>query len=932
MKSFWRFIFILLSIMILAGSVSGQYYFGKNKVQYTSFDWQVISTDHFRIYYYSEESELAEYAAAIAEESYRVLAARFNHEIYAPIPLIVYSNPNHFTQTNVIWSFIPESVGGFTEFMKGRVVVPYNGYWFEFEHVIRHELVHVFMLSKLGRTERLYGRYNAGFPPLWFTEGLAECWSRDPDAETDLIVRDMVINGQLPRISELYYFDGSYYLYKLGESVCNFIQEHYGADKLCQMMENWHQGNHFDKIIEVTLGEKIEELSRKWSYYLKKKYFPQIAELDLPNIKADQLTRRGYALSPVPVNLKDDTGNEETWVVYKANKVGYSAIYMMPADGDEKRTVTLLKGDLSSKYESLHLTTSSIDQFDDRMIVFSSKSKEKDVLYIYDIQQGKTISRYEIDYLAAIKSPRFSPDGKRVVFTGYRFSGRSDLYILNLFDSHVTRLTDDVFYDADPCFGSDGRSVVFSSDRGSGGGEGSLSLFRLDLDRMTIVPLTFGQASDRSPTESPDGSRILFYSDRGAEKAYNIFSLEADGSIRQLTHYITGAFNPRFGKDSDEIFFTAYQDFSFHVFKAEVPESPVLASDNKTLATGSWRPPRIGINGRDVRSVKYQTDYSLDIAQSIVTYDDVYGTIGGVQVAVSDMLGNNNIVILLSNTADEKDDFLTSFNIGLTYLRRTSRLNWGVGLYHLYDEYYNEYDSYYYERIFGGLLYASYPFSKFERLESTVYFRYSDKDVTFYSRDRIALPVTHTISFVTDNTLWEATGPLEGRRLNITVGYTYDFRENVNFNRLASIDFRHYYRLNMNSTIANRFYAHTSAGREPQRIYFGGSWSFRGYGRRHFYNRNILFHSAELRFPLINDLILSFPIGAFRLRGIRGAFFHDTGTSWDDTWNDWKGSFGTSVRFALGYLVVFRFDVSWRHDFDTVDKKARTEFFFGWNF
>ena len=115
------------ALWLIAAPSEAQIYFGKNKVQYTHFDWQVMTTDHFRVYFYSEEFELAKTAARLAEDSYRVLAAKFRHEIKNKVPLIIYSSPSYFSQTNVIPGILPESVAGFTEFMKGRVVVPFNG-------------------------------------------------------------------------------------------------------------------------------------------------------------------------------------------------------------------------------------------------------------------------------------------------------------------------------------------------------------------------------------------------------------------------------------------------------------------------------------------------------------------------------------------------------------------------------------------------------------------------------------------------------------------------------------------------------------------------------------------------------------------------------------------------------------------------------------
>ncbi len=134
------------------------------------------------------------------------------------------------------------------------------------------------------------------------------------------------------------------------------------------------------------------------------------------------------------------------------------------------------------------------------------------------------------------------------------------------------------------------------------------------------------------------------------------------------------------------------------------------------------------------------------------------------------------------------------------------------------------------------------------------------------------------------------------------------------------------------SALANRLLDFTSSGIEPQRIYFGGSWSFRGYSRRAFYTRNVLFASTELRFPLIDNLLIGLPIGNLGFRGIRGVLFFDVASAWENDFDQFIGSFGTGIRFALGYLVVLRFDFTRTTDFRSISPKTDFDFFFGWNF
>ncbi|MCB2202118.1 hypothetical protein KQH51_04755 [bacterium] len=917
---------VAFALALLAGNASAQFYFGKNKVNYTRFDWQVMTTEHFHIYFYTEGEEIAKIAAYEAEKSYEELAIEFNHEVDRYIPLIIYSAPNYFSQTNILPQLIPEAVAGFTEFLKGRVVVPFHGSYHDFAHVIKHELVHVFTLSKLSSVVDRQARIRYSYPPLWFTEGIAEYWSKEWDTEADMIIKDMVVNNHLPSIDQLWVVQGTYFMYKLGESICTFIDTTYGEDKLLLLFENWHKGRSFDEVVQITLGDNLKEVSRKWEYSLKKKYFPEISDLDLPRMEAERLTPDGYAVKGVPIRWDDGDG-EKDWIVFKANRVGYSGIYMKPANSDRNHVKTLIKGERSSKFESLYLLRSGIDANSAGKIVFSSKSREKDVINLYDLREGKVTNRYGFDHLVAARSPRLSPDGRRVVFSGMEISGFSNLYLLDLGSGDLTALTHDVYYDVDPTFTLDGDAVIFSSDRCSDGPSGSLNLYRLDLASGGLSQITYGPFKDQSPEVSESG--IYFSSDR--EGSFNLFLLADDGSMTRQSTYLTGAFDPRLSPDGKRLTFTGYQDGAFQVYQMKLIDDPAPVAQTIAPGIAQWAPKSIS-RKYSASSIKYDTDYSFDIAQSLVVYDPVYGSAGGLQVALSDILGNHVYYLLLTNTAETKDEILSSFNVGLTYINQERHLNWGLGFIHLYDEYYNDFDQYYDERQAGVITFLSYPVSKFQRIELTNYARYDKKDRRYGLVDREGFLLTNYVRWVYDNSFWDISGPIEGRRYNITLGLTTSLTEGRNYNRQALVDIRHYFRLGRVSAFANRMFGFTSTGLEPQRIYFGGSWSFRGYDRREWYARNVIFMSNELRFPLIDNLYIGFPIGGLGFRGIRGALFFDTGSAWDKEFDQLYGSFGFGFRVSLGYVLLLRFDFARTTDFEEISPDWDFDFFFGWNF
>ena len=98
----------------------------------------------------------------------------------------------------------------------------------------------------------------------------------------------------------------------------------------------------------------------------------------------------------------------------------------------------------------------------------------------------------------------------------------------------------------------------------------------------------------------------------------------------------------------------------------------------------------------------------------------------------------------------------------------------------------------------------SYPISVFNRIETSLNVRESEKERFGLGQIRKALLVSNFISYVKDNTLWGRTGPVDGYRFNLTIGSTIDVqRSNVNF-YTAIADYRQYFRLGQRVTLAAR--------------------------------------------------------------------------------------------------------------------------------
>ena len=134
-------IFITLSISISFAQT--------NKVNDRYFDWMTYKTTHFIIYYYPEADRMVRAMGDMAEVAYSKINEILEHDVKKKIPLILYKSHADFRQTNVTTETLTEGIGGFTELLKYRVVIPFTGSMDQFQKVITHEVNHVFEFDML---------------------------------------------------------------------------------------------------------------------------------------------------------------------------------------------------------------------------------------------------------------------------------------------------------------------------------------------------------------------------------------------------------------------------------------------------------------------------------------------------------------------------------------------------------------------------------------------------------------------------------------------------------------------------------------------------------------------------------------------------------------------------------------------------------------
>src|SRR5215210_2256325 len=598
----------VLVLLFAPGLLSAQY-FGRNKVQYSTFDFKVIQTEHFDVYYYERERVAAMDAARMAERGYARLSKVLNHEFRERKPIILYASHSDFQQTNALGGQGPsEGTGGVTDFQRNRAVMPFTGSYAEFEHVLQHEMVHQFQYDTWSR-----GRAGGGLstiiainPPLWFAEGMAEYLSIGPiNPETAMWLRDAALEGKLPTIEQMTLDPYQYFPYRFGHALWSYIGERWGDEAVGAILKGTLAGG-VEGAFRRTIGLSLEQLSNQWRDAVLKKYLPEIGARAKAGAVATELLSEKR--SDGTLHLAPALSPDGSQVAYFSEKNFYFVdLYLANGEtGKVKRRI--LKSGISSNYETYRFINSQANWSPDgKYLAFAAKRGARDVIVIVDVERNKEVKRIEVK-LNGVTTPSWSPDGQQLVFTGYD-GGLSDLFVVRRDGGGLRRLTEDKYADLHPVWSPDGKSIAFATDRDQETNFKTLAIGNMrialyDIDTGSIELLDqMDEGKNVSPQWAPDGQSIAFVSDRNGVS--NIFLYELrEKSLYQLTDFYTGAqgitpLSPvlSWAAGADRLAFVYFEKGKYDVYTLANPRSlkhrPYVeqAPDSSGLLASTAPPP-----------------------------------------------------------------------------------------------------------------------------------------------------------------------------------------------------------------------------------------------------------------------------------------------------------------------------------------------------
>src|SRR6266545_828893 len=704
---------VLFSLLLFASSANAQY-FGRNKVQWEHFNFKVLKTEHFDIYYYDREADVVNDIGRQAERWYARLSRVFNHS-FTRKPIVLYANPADFQQTTTTPELIGQGTGGFTDPFMNRVVMPLTGDLAENDHVLGHELVHVFQFDVAASLSNNRRRFNLEALPLWLVEGMAEYFSKGRiDPLTAMWIRDATIHNRMPDLRKLTR-DPYYFPYRYGQALLAYIGGRFGDDAVVRLFLAAGTVGP-EAAFERATGIPAKQIFTDWQESAREMYNPVVEDrpftLGSPLIGSKRGIR-GY------LNLGPAYSPDGRYIAFLSTRDVFD-IDLFLADAQSGKVVRrLASATRNAHFEALRFIDSAGAWApDSKRLAFVVFEKGDNYLGIIDVESGR-IQDIRVPGVDASNNIAWSPDGHTIALSGQQ-TGASDIFLFDTNTNQVRRLTNDQYADMQPAFSPDGKLLAFVSDRGQGDLEQlefpgmNIGTIELATGAVHMLPL-FRRCKNIDPKFAPDSQSVYFISNaEGVPDVYRYYS--SDGHIARITHVQTGVsgiteMSPALtvSPGTGDLAFSLYEDDNYNIYKiagtvlgptvttALPPEASRAAQLPPLRGTGSaitayLEQPAAGLLPLTTRFQTTPVSNALHLAYlgppTIGVGTSSFGTgVGGsVSAYFSDVLGENNVGVSFQGGGTGTSGVGTFADqlVGeVFYLNQTHRWNWGVDYTHL---------------------------------------------------------------------------------------------------------------------------------------------------------------------------------------------------------------------------------------------------------
>lgn len=487
-------------------------------------------TPHFYIMYPRHLEGIENEAAAIAEESYKVLSENLEVEFQDKIRIYLsdedeiangFAVPVRDSYTD-IWVNVNEYAEVFTGQEK----------WLR--KVIAHELAHIFHFNAV-KGNSGFMAFLLGNPlPRFWTEGLAQYQTEEWDAQRgDRWLRLSVFDDKLNYLENSSPVNRRL-LYAIGNSQLRYFTETYGDSSLTELLQyrdrflglTYHD---FESAFREVTGKGYTEFNDEWRKHVNIYYNTMASGMGrVDSLEGEEISFPGQFL--YDVKFSPDQRQFAT-ISLTSLKRPVRRLYLTKNDSTQKTEI------LSEGAIQQGLDWSPKGNF----LVYAKKTREKhgsliNDIFIYDLNHRK---EEQFTRNRRARFPVFSTTGDSLAYIAS--NGKiANIYLNRLAEGEEQMLTS---YSGDTqllhlAWNHQRNSLIYH--RFDAEGNRNLVLLNLETKEERILDTGENDLDNRMPVISPTGRFIAFTSLR--DQVPNVFIHDLNsGSTRRLTHQFTGA-------------------------------------------------------------------------------------------------------------------------------------------------------------------------------------------------------------------------------------------------------------------------------------------------------------------------------------------------------------------------------------------------------
>ena len=187
---------ISLFVFVVLHAQQTQTTFGKNRVQYKSYEWSYYNTDKLDIYFYLGGQEIGKYIIREGEEQINWVEQRLNYRMDKKVQVLVFNDLNDVYQTNLGLEEESYNTGGQTKILGNKAFIYFNGDHGHLLDQLRKSLISIYINDMMFGGDIRDVVQNAVLMnlPDWFYSGLMEYYTLSWRAEDNEKLKDGVLS------------------------------------------------------------------------------------------------------------------------------------------------------------------------------------------------------------------------------------------------------------------------------------------------------------------------------------------------------------------------------------------------------------------------------------------------------------------------------------------------------------------------------------------------------------------------------------------------------------------------------------------------------------------------------------------------------------------------------------------------------------------